>query len=462
MSLKYILLIFKARLWIMMLAFLTTLLLAGLICFVLPKKYEPLTTLLVNSSDPNPVTGEASSTDRNYVKTQETVIASDRISREVVRRLSLDTDQYWLSQFLQHGGQGDVRTWIGDALETDLTIADTMGTNIISLSYKSPDAKFATVVVNTFREVYIDTVLALRVDPSQRTAKWFDQQVTELRAQVVAAQKRLTTAQNAKGIVQVSGQQDVETEKLNSIAIELSNAKAAMATAKISDAQNSAGTGNAAEQELRAEIGKTDAKIAATGVQLGKNHPDYLALLSDKRSLEARLGQEKAQNLFANSRRVGASADQVRQLEAAFEAQKAKVMVTKGNQDNLSVLVNEVTQKQAQLQSVMQRAGQLHMEGQLSNTSISTISEATVPTDATYPKIPLIMAAATALGISLAFGLGFLAEMVDRRVRSPEDFEASINAPVLAVLPRSSDKYSVRDKIFNLFSFRKLSKSGAS
>ncbi len=462
MSLKYILLIFKARLWIMLLAFLTTVLLAGLICLVLPKKYEALTTLLVNTSDPNPVTGEASSTDRNYLKTQETVIASDRISREVVRRLSLDTDQYWLSQFLKNGRQGDVRTWIGDALEQDLIIADTMGTNIISLSYKSTDAKFATVVVNSFRDVYIDTVLALRVDPSQRTAKWFDQQASELRAQVVAAQKRLTTAQNARGIVQVNGQQDVEVEKLNSISTELSNAKVAMATAKISDAQNSAGSDNAAEQELRAEIGKTDAKIASTAFQLGKNHPDYLALVSDKYSLEARLDQETAKNRSANSKRVGASADQVHKLEAEFEAQKAKVMASKGSQDNLNVLVNEVTQKQAQLQSVMQRAGQLHLEGQLSNTSISTISEATVPTDATYPKIPLIMAAATALGICLAFGLGFLAEMVDRRVRSPDDFEASINAPVLAVLPRSTKSTSLRDKVFDLFSSRKISTTGAS
>lgn len=67
------------------------------------------------------------------------------------------------------------------------------------------------------------------------------------------------------------------------------------------------------------------------------------------------------------------------------------------------------------------------------------IAPAKTPTTPVRPNIARNVALAVAMGIALAVGFAFLAEQLDDRVRTPEEVEQRVGAPVLGYIPFAED-----------------------
>jgi polysaccharide biosynthesis protein PslE len=68
-------------------------------------------------------------------------------------------------------------------------------------------------------------------------------------------------------------------------------------------------------------------------------------------------------------------------------------------------------------------------------TSVAVVQAPTVPLEPAQPRILLIMAVALAFGIAAGGSVTFLAEMADEAFSTPNQIEAVIGVPVLAVFP---------------------------
>ena len=106
------------------------------------------------------------------------------------------------------GGAGSFENWLADRLLKWLKI-ETSQSSVIQISYTSGDARFAAQAANAFAKGYIDTMLELRVEPTQRTATWFDEQLKGLRVNLEDAQAKLTEYQRQKKIVATDEKLDV-------------------------------------------------------------------------------------------------------------------------------------------------------------------------------------------------------------------------------------------------------------
>jgi capsular polysaccharide biosynthesis protein len=65
---------------------------------------------------------------------------------------------------------------------------------------------------------------------------------------------------------------------------------------------------------------------------------------------------------------------------------------------------------------------------------MSTLSEASAPETPYYPKVPMIIGGAAGFGLGLGVLVALLVELLGRRVRSAEDLEVAVDAPVLGVI----------------------------
>lgn len=83
----------------------------------------------------------------------------------------------------------------------------------------------------------------------------------------------------------------------------------------------------------------------------------------------------------------------------------------------------------------MQRYSQSNMAGQSNQTEVAILNPATAPTDPSKPKVFLNMLISIFMGTMLAVGIALLAEMLDRRVRTPEDILNWAEIPLLGVIP---------------------------
>lgn len=127
--------------------------------------------------------------------------------------------------------------------------------------------------------------------------------------------------------------------------------------------------------------------------------------------------------------------------QAAGGGMSARVAAAKeaviGNRDKLArltVLQSEVDIRKDQYDKTLAREADFRQQAAVVDPGVSALGTAFVPDQPSFPNKPLIIGGS--LGLGLVFGLliALLVELLDRRVRSPEDLSAALGLPVLAVL----------------------------
>jgi len=82
----------------------------------------------------------------------------------------------------------------------------------------------------------------------------------------------------------------------------------------------------------------------------------------------------------------------------------------------------------------MQRSVVSQVESRASQTNVTVLNPAFVPSTPSQPKIFLNIALSVVVGTMLGIGIVILMEMFDRRVRSRNDLDNAWNVPLLGVL----------------------------
>ena len=170
MTLQQFLAILAARWKTSLLVLLVTVVAVVSLSLLTPKKYTATASVMLDVRSPDPVAGAvlAGMMSPAYMATQVDLMGSERVARRAIQSLGLNEDPQMREQWsTATKGQGDFEAWLSDALLQSLEIKPSRESNVISISYSSPDPNFAAAVANAFVRAYIDTSLELRVDPAR-------------------------------------------------------------------------------------------------------------------------------------------------------------------------------------------------------------------------------------------------------------------------------------------------------
>ena len=447
MNFTQFLLILNARKWIILGLSLITVAVTTTVSLLLPKGYTATTTLIIDSKSKDPFTGQLlpSQMFPGYMATQIDVIKSSSVAQKVIRELKLAEGAR--EQFMEAtDGKGEINQWLGDLLLQKLDVEPSRESSVISISFTGNDPQFAALMANAFAKSYIDTSLELKLVPARQTAAWFDQQITQLRANLDKAQQKLTAYQREKGIVESDERLDVETRRLSESAGQMVAAQSAAFEAS-SRARNSQSMpevfNNPTVQTLKAFVAQSEGKLADLAKRVGVNHPEYQRLQAESDSYKVKLATE----LSTASRGVGAGATAARErfneMGTAFTNQKARVIGLKQEREEATLLARDLENAQRVYDAALQRYGQSRMEAQSTQTDIAVLNPAVPPIKASQPRILLNVVLSLFLGTLLGMGIGFLVELMDRRVRSGQDISGVLEIPVLAEVSKPSRRFAV-------------------
>jgi chain length determinant protein EpsF len=453
MNFTQFLLILNARKWVILGVLLLTVTVTAAVSLLMPKEYTATTTLIIDSKSKDPFTGQLlpSQMFPGYMATQVDVIKSSNVAQKVVSELKLADSPGTREQFIQASeGQGTIEEWLANLMLQKLSVEPSRESSIISIGFTGSDPRFAAIVANAFAQSYIETSLDLRVAPAKQTAAWFDQQITQLRENLDQAQQKLTAYQREKGIVESEERLDVETRRMADLAGQMVAAQSASfdASSRTRDSSSLPEViNNPVVQGLKAQVAQGDGKLAELSKRVGANHPDFLRLQAEVNSYKAKLAAE----LSTATRGVGATAGAARQrynqLGGAFERQKTKVLELKQQREEATLLARDLENAQRIYDSALQRYGQSRMEAQSTQTDIAVLNPATAPTDASKPRVTLNILLSLFLGTLLGVGIGFLVELLDRRVRSGQDI-AGLEIPVLAEVTKKGRRLEILRRLF--------------
>ncbi|HJQ64691.1 MAG: chain length determinant protein EpsF [Burkholderiales bacterium] len=455
MNIQQLLIALRARPGVFALVLAATVFTTLVVSLLLPKSYVATASLLLDSKDEqsmgngNPLVPALLQQQQQaaYMQTQTDIIRSYKVVHKVVRDLGLANNPVAREEFEEDtGGAGSFENWLADRLLQWLKV-ETSQSSVVQISYTAKDARFAAQAANAFAKAYLDTTLELRVEPTQRTAVWFDEQLKGLRASLEDAQAKLTEYQRQKKIVVTNDRMDVEEARLAELSTYMVTAQNAASEADSRErlARQLLGSGGAAAdkvpevlansyiQRLKSELALSEAKLKNLSADLGANHPQLQRQRAEYESLRAELRNEMSKIVAGLANAARQARQHEAQLRNAMAEQRGRVLELKDFQNEIGVLARNVDSAQRAYDSAMQRFVVSKVESGANRTNVSVLDAAVEPSMPARPRIPLNVALSVVMGTMLALAVVFFMEQFDRRVRSLDDL-AIAEVPLLAQL----------------------------
>jgi polysaccharide biosynthesis transport protein len=414
------------------------------VTLMLPKTYTATATLLIDVKLNDPLGGVAlgqallPETLQAYLKTQAEIISGERSTRNVISNLKLQENQVYREKWqASRASNLPFEDWLLEAIRKRLDIGPSRDSTVISITFSDADRAMAASVANAFAQSYLETDLALKVEPARKSASFYDERTKIVREKLERAQSKLSEHQRRKGMVATDERLDVENARLAELSTQLTIIQA---TANESDSkQRQVGSlseviASPSVQAMRGDLAKAEAKLREMGSQFGPNHPQYQRTEEEVKSLRERVAIETQQ--VAGT--VGATSRVNRQREestrAAYEAQRTKVMSMRVARDEASLLIHDVDNAKKEYDALLQRFGQTSLESKVTQTNATVLNNAAVPLDPSSPKLLLNLVLAIFVGVLGGIALAAIREALDRRVRGTSDIVELFQLPVLGVL----------------------------
>jgi len=450
MTFSQFLSVLRARWFVAALVFALTVVVTVVVTLLLPKQYTGSSSVVVDvKPDPVSAMGFSSAVIPGFMATQVDIIQSDRVALRVIRELKLTDNPQIRAQWQDETeGKGTLDQWLVDLLQRRLDVKPSRESNVINVNYKAPDPRFAAALANAFAQAYIATTLELRVDPAKQYATFFDIRSKDAREALERAQSKVSAFQGEKGIIATDERLDVENARLNELSSQLVQLEA-IASESTSRQAQAQGTSSDRIQEvlnnpliasLKADLNRSEARLQELNSKFGVSHPQVIEAKANIAEMRTRLEAETRRVTGGVTVSNSINRQRETQLRKELESQRNKVLRMKATRDEGQVLVREVENAQRAYDAVMARLTQTSLESQTTQSYVNMLSTAAAPVEASSPKIFLNAILSVFVGTLLAVGVIMLLELMDRRVRAPEDLVANLGLPVIGTLPRPNAK----------------------
>ncbi|SNS14601.1 chain length determinant protein EpsF [Noviherbaspirillum humi] len=442
MTLLQVFVILRARMRLLLKAMLATVFAALLISLLFPNIYKAGTSLVLNYKGIDPVSGTAMAPQLmpGYMATQIDVIKSKNVALRVVDALRLaDRPSFQEDYRSDTGGRGDIRDWIAERLLEKVKVVPGRDSSVIDIIYRSRDADFAADVANAFATQYLETLVQLTTDPLKGVSSYFTSQISVLREALEAAQNKLSAYQQEAGIVDADSQMDVETMRLNDLSSQLVQVQGQLQEARSRQRQAAARGGenspeviaNPLIQNLKTQLAQADAKLAQLSGRLEPAHPAYEGAQLEADKLRAELQRHvraSLDSLAINSRVIE---QRERDLKAAVEAQKARVLELGRARDRLTLLAKDAGSARDAYDAAVARFNKVNLEGHANQPDVTVLNPSTPPIDPWFPRLGLNMMLAPLIGLMIGIALALALEWMRPRLRTLDDLGMVLDGVVI-------------------------------
>ena len=411
----------------------------------LPRQYtaEAAVMLDVRTADPIAGTPMQPLAVTNYMATQVDLMLSERVLRGALLRTGLHQDAGLHERWLQATqGRGDKQSWLAEGVLRHTEVVPARESNVITLRYTDGSDQRAADVVNAIVESYIATTVELRAEGARQQDVFFDQRAKALREAVQRAQAALSEHQRQAGLVANDERLDIENARLSELSSQLGAARNAAqdSAARLNQASRQPEhspdvLGNPLVSSLMGELARQQVRLRELETRLQAAHPSVIEARTTIENLRREIEAQRATVTASMgvSRAVGES--RVAQLQAAVDAQRAKVLDLKLRRERAEVLQRDLDNAVQAYGAVFKRSDTARMEGQATLDNVARIKQATPPPLPSKPRVLLNLAVALVLGVLAALATVVVREVRDPRLRDTDDIERLLGHVALGRLP---------------------------
>lgn len=429
-----------------------------------PKEYRATTTLQIERRVSGIATMEnlfrVDPWDMEFYPTQYRLLQSRGLAERVVKNLRLAEDPVF----------NPVRAGLPTGREQAVTAADDQAllgalagkllgglevnpirnTRLVEVSYRAPTPELAARVANGVAEAFIDWGIETRYATVGKASSFLASQIETLKGEIQDKEAQLQAYSRRTDIVALDPGSNVTMQRLEALNRDYVQAVSERITKESRYKELTSGpketvadslSGGLVSQ-LRQELLKME-RDYATRLQTYK--PEWPAMQELKGQIErARQHLASVVDETVNASLESARAEYQTALrrEQALAAELARLKAEAMQLNSAAVEYNnlkvEVSTRRALLDDLLRKQSETEVASRLQGTrdsNVVIVDRALVPGGPYRPSLRRSLAMGLLLGLGLGLGAVFLAEYLDRTIKTPDDVDRILALPVLAVIP---------------------------
>jgi succinoglycan biosynthesis transport protein ExoP len=448
--------VIRLRRSLILVVFLLCVMTSTLLTIWLPKQYSSMVQIEVQKDDPEVAIAEAHqqmlSTDPYFLTTQFKIIESYRILTNVIVNLHL-TEK--LAQ--QNGGTSWSIDETFDYLGRRLTVEQTRMTSLIEISVRNQSPELAALIANGVADSYKQFRIDQWKDSRGRGIKALEEKQASMTNDLQEAQNRLDSLRTNLDVVDMYDQGAISLDLLSK-RLEDWDHQRVMAEADYLEysniltnlnclASNQLGGALATAyahqtdpelMDLAARLETAKLNMTAVTQNYGVDMPVYKTAKKQLEDGEAayqskvdavmagivtRVNEDKGflQLIKQEEDQITSDKNRQAQKDRPYYNAKAEVELKRRNSDQLaSLLIREVAE-----------------QGQPNLSVVIVCNPARPDKIPVSPRSMLIIPLGVFVGLMVGLGLAFFIEYLDTSVKTIDDVERSLQAPVLGVIPQN-------------------------
>jgi succinoglycan biosynthesis transport protein ExoP len=320
-------------------------------------------------------------------------------------------------------------------------------TRVVNISFMSTDPDFAAAVVNALPKAYMEDVMERKMSSSNYAARWLTEKAAEERDRIEKAEKALQDYMRDNDIVTLENKVAVVPEKLSEVATKVAEAETKKKEkealyAAVKDVSRNTDAAEAIPaiasdptvQALRVQILNAEQGIIELSKKYGKKHPEMIRAQEELKGLKAKKDQEIRRVIESIKYEYDMAKVNAANLEKMVGQAKADTMKMNEKFVQYSVLKREAETSRQLFDSIVKQIKEQSITQDLQRVSVWVLEKATVPRSPARPQKSKNILYGFMLGLFGGVGLAFFVEYLDNTVKSPDDVESKLSAPVLGVV----------------------------
>jgi capsular exopolysaccharide synthesis family protein len=395
----------------------------------------------------------------DFLRTQYELIKSRALAERVVSSLHLAEDDNILKTRdisllqlltgifrpkLQNGSLAALQGRVAGILVQGITVTPVAGSRLVDLSYIDTSPSRAQSIANGYADAYIAANLDKRFEANAYAKSFLDDQIKQLKLRLEESEKAMLNF--------------AEREKMVEVSDKASNAENNLAAANVASGQL------IAERIKNEQLWRQVENTAAINLPQLLSNPVIELLRGQRKALETEY-QEKLETLKPGFTSMIQISSKVREIDKQLAAEvkaiknslKAAYETTLGQENQMRSRIEELRSEVLELQkkgiqynilkreaetnrgiynSLLQRYKEVDIAGGVGTNNIFVVDRAMLPGAPAELNIPRSLLLSLVIGLSAGVGFALFLELLDDRVRAPEEIEELSGLATLGIIPR--------------------------
>lgn len=438
--------------------------LAGVLVYTLRQtpEYTATASLLVNSRvlnvvpRQNDVVPQASDEDR-AVSAEVQVLQSNEVAQRVIAALQAGPRPR-LAQELTEAEAPSPAAVLG-ALKQRTRIERPGATNVLAVSFISPDPALAAEVANAYVAQYLGFKTDMRLTAARSADSSLRDELQQMRGRVeeaeaaVAQYRQANNLLSADGITLTEQEQSLYKQQEAAAQTSLAEERARLTTARSQLARGSLGddVGEALNSpviaQMRGQRAEASAKLAQLETRYKPAHPEVARARRELADIDKGIETEIARVISNLEARVQVAQQKSGVASGIASQSRAELAANSAASVRLNELERRAEALRTNYAGLLQRQTAVASEAVVADIDARPLSAAMVPQQPSFPNKKLNLAIGALLALLIAGAVVALLQIFDQTLVSSRDVEEKLGLPhivnipaVRSIVPRHASK----------------------